>query len=215
MGLLCLRTGRATIETFAGPELFRLLQNLVHGWLVKPVAVVKPWKRISSNRINDIYMAFLFQRTDPSVMHISCSPHSANLDPKGNFQLNLTRIILAMGKVLQLSLYLITGLTFPWVSRNQSRRRPFPPSFNLCSIGSTKSLATSKDKVSLGGVKGWKATGVHVAGQQKKLVGLSPAPFEIARAEAHPPHSPLLCVHPSTPAHTSACWPSLEPLPSG
>lgn len=85
MGWICLGPGTATLDTFAGSELFGLLQDLVCGWLVKQVTVVKPCKQIGGNRINDINMAFLFQGTYPPVMHISPSPRSANLDPKGNF----------------------------------------------------------------------------------------------------------------------------------
>lgn len=136
-GWICLGPGTAMLDTFAGSELFGLLQDLVCGWLVKQVAVVTPRKQIGGNRINDIYRAFLFQGTYPPVMRMIPSPRSAKLDPEGSFQLNWTRITLAMGKVLQSSHYLVTGLTFPLVSHNQSCRRPSPPPFTLCSIEST------------------------------------------------------------------------------
>lgn len=96
MGLICSGTGEATLETFTASELFGLLENFVHGWLVKEVVVVEPCERISSDRTSGISMAFLFQGASPPVLPITSFSHSANLDPKGNFQLSWARITMAM-----------------------------------------------------------------------------------------------------------------------
>lgn len=65
-------------------------------------------------------MAFLFQGTNPLVMHITSFLDSANLDPKDKVQLNWARVIMAIDKVLRLSNYLIRRLAFPLVCHNQS-----------------------------------------------------------------------------------------------
>lgn len=151
MGLICLGTGKAALETSAASKFFGLLEYFVPGLLVKQVVVVEPFKQISGNRISKIYTAFLFQGTNPSVTHILSSPCPANLDPKDSFQLKWARITLAMEKVLGLSDYLFTVLTFSLVSHNQSCRRPFPPSAYAL-WGVLRSLAPSKCQVNLTGV---------------------------------------------------------------
>ena len=89
VGLIYSGTGEATLENFTASELSGLLKNFVHGWLVKQVVVVEPCNWISNNRINAIYMASLFQGTNPPIVHIISLSASANLDPPQiNFQLN-------------------------------------------------------------------------------------------------------------------------------
>lgn len=113
--------------------------------------MVEPFKQISSNRISKIYPAFLFQGTNLPVTHIISSPCPENLDPKGSFLLKWGRITLAMEKVLGLSNYLMTVLTFSLVSHNQSCKRPFPSSAYAL-WGVLRSLAPSKCQVNLTGV---------------------------------------------------------------
>lgn len=93
MDLVCLGTGKASLETSAASKFFGLLEYFVPGWLVKQVVVVEPFKQISGNRISKIYTAFLFQGTNLPVTHIISSPCPANLDPKGSLQLKWARNI--------------------------------------------------------------------------------------------------------------------------
>lgn len=158
-------------------------------------------------------------------MHVISLPCSVSLNPKGNFQLNWARIILAMEKVLGLSSYLITRLTFSLGSHNQSCRRLFPPSFVLCSTGSTKKLSHIWVQSQLGKSKRWEGAGIYIVGQPNKLGGVSPWKKNflypdllwskhlllsrlLEQKPTAQPLSPSLCL-PLQAWSTSACWLSL------
>ena len=74
MGLICLGTGKAALETSAASKFLGLLEYFVPGSLVKQVVVVEPFKQISGNRISKIYTAFF---KEPILQSHTSSPHHA------------------------------------------------------------------------------------------------------------------------------------------
>lgn len=173
---------------------------------------MEPCKQISSNRINEIYMAFLFQRTNPPVMHI-ISLSDFKFGSQRSFLASLGKNNNSNGK-FPVIIKLPEVQLFLWFLITSSAEDPSLP---ICALSRILRIsALSECKVNLGGLKGWEAQGIYIVGQQNKLDGVSLTPFETARAETHLlPLFPLFCVCLFTPVSTSACWSSLEPLLPG